>query len=113
MRQQDTDIALVKFLIAHKADLNPRSRVGLTPLNLASQEGHIAIVVMLLQEGADPLLADDYGYLPIHLAAGENHPDVVKILIEQGGCSPDQVRHTALQSIDFHLEKNGQTSDRI
>ena len=83
------------------------------PLTAASQEGHLASVVTLLQAGADPLLPDDDGALPIHFAAQKNHPEVVKILIEQGGCSPDQVRHTALQSIDFHLEKNGQTSDRI
>ena len=106
-------IDLVELLISHKADLNSRSRIEATPLHGASQEGHLAIVVTLLEAGADPLLPDRNGVLPIHFAAIENHPEVVKILIEQGGCSPDQVRHTALQSIDFHLEKNGQTSDRI
>ena len=106
-------IALVELLISHKADLNSRSRIGGTPLHLASQEGHLACLVKLLQAGADPLLPRHDGVLPIHKAADNNHPEVVKTLIEQGGCSPDQVRHTALQSIDFHLEKNGQTSDCI
>ena len=104
---------IIQLLLSHKADVNSRSRTEATPLHLASQEGHLASVVTLLQAGADPLLPKHDGQLPIHLAAQRNHVEVVRILIEQGGCSPDQVRHTALQSIDFHLEKNGQTSDRI
>ena len=102
---------IIQLLLSHKADVNSRSRIEFTPLHCASQEGHLASVVTLLQAGADPLLPQVDGALPIHLAAARNHPEAVKILIEQGGCSPDQVRHTALQSIDFHLEKNGQTSD--
>ena len=79
--------------------------MGGTPLLFASQEGHIASVRTLLQAGADPMLPDDEGALPIHLAAAFNHHKVVRILIEEGGCSPDQVRHTALQSID-HLSNS-------
>ena len=93
---------IVKLLLSHKADVNSRSKTEATPLHAASQEGHLVSVVALLQAGADPLLPQVDGSLPIHLAAGENHHEVVKILIEQGGCSPDQVRHTALQSLD-HL----------
>ena len=88
-------IALCGLLISHKADVNSMDRTGFTPLHCASQEGHLASVVTLLQAGADPLLPNHGGVLPIHKAAQLNHPDVVKILIEQGGCSPDQVRHTA------------------
>ena len=60
---------------------------------------------ILLQAGADPLLSQESGALPIHKAAQGNHDEVVSILMKQGGCSPDQVRHTALQSID-HLYKS-------
>ena len=104
---------IIQLLLSHKADVNSRSRTEATPLHCASQEGHLASVVTLLLAGADPLLPKHRGALPIHSAAQRNHVEVVRILIEQGGCSPDQVRHTALQSIDFHLEKNGQTSDRV
>ena len=88
------------MLLSHKADVNSRDKTGFTPLLAASQEGHLASVVALLQAGADPLLPQDDGGLPIHKAAAKNHHEVVRILIEKGGCSPDQVRHTALQSID-------------
>ena len=98
-------IALVELLISHKADVNSRSRTEATPLLLASQEGHLASVLTLLQAGADPLLPKHNGQLPIHKAADHNHHKVVRILIEEGGCSPDQVRHTALQSLD-HLSNS-------
>ena len=96
-------IDLCELLISHKADLNSKNKIDQTPLLCASQEGHLASVVTLLQAGADPLLPDHRGFLPIHLAAWKNHPKVMRILIEQGGCNIDQVRHTALQSIDFLL----------
>ena len=91
---------IIQLLLSHKADVNSRCRLEATPLHCASQQGHLAFVVTLLQAGADPLLPDEDGFLPIHKAAEKNHAEVVKILIEEGGCSPDQVRHTALQSID-------------
>ena len=93
---------IIQLLLSHKADVNSRSRTEFTPLHCASQQGHLASVVTLLLAGADPLLPKRDGALPIHLAAHKNHVEVVRILMEQGGCSPDQVRHTALQSRD-HL----------
>ena len=95
-------MGIIQLLLSHKADVNSRTRTESTPLHCASQEGHLASVVTLLQAGADPLLPDEDGVLPIHQAARDNHSEVVRILIEEGGCSPDQVRQTALQSLD-HL----------
>ena len=94
--------SLLQLLISqkYKPNLNIRTRLESTPLHLASQEGHLACVKKLLQAGADPLLPQVDGTLAIHKAADHNHDEVVWILLEQGGCSPDQVRHTALQSID-------------
>ena len=91
---------IIQLLLSHKVDVNSRNRRGATPLLLASQEGHVASVVSLLQAGADPLLPTHNGALPIDQAAQKNQSEVVRILIEQGGCSPDQVRHTVLLSID-------------
>ena len=91
---------IIQLLLSHnshnKADVNSRNRIEATPLHCASTEGHIVSVVTLLQAGADPLLPNRDGVLPIHKAAQYNHHEVVRILIEEGGCSPDQVRHTAL-----------------
>ena len=97
---------IIQLLLSHKADVNSRNRTEATPLLLASQEGHLASVVTLLQAGADPLLPQVDGALPIHKAAQHNHVEVVRILIEQGRCSPDQVRHTALQSSFFLVKES-------
>ena len=86
---------IIRLQLSDNADINSRSRTGATPLHLASKEGHLASVLTLLQAGADPLLAQADGVLPIHKAAKHNKSEVVRILIKQGGCSPDQVRHTA------------------
>ena len=90
--------SLIQLLLtSHKAYVNSRNQLELTPLHLACQEGHLASVMTLLLEGADPLLPQVEGALPIHMAAQRNQSEVVRILIEQGWCSPDLVRHTALQ----------------
>ena len=94
--------SIIQLLLSHKADVNSRDRRGFTPLHNASQEDHLTSVMTLLEAGADPLLPKYDGALPIGMAAQQNHSRVVKILIEQGRCSPDQVRQTALQSLD-HL----------
>ena len=86
--------SIIQLLLSHKADVNSRSSLEVTPLFLASQGGHLASVLTLLQAGADPLLADVKGTLPIHIAAIFNHSEVVRILIVEGRCSPDQVRNT-------------------
>ena len=92
---------IIQLLLSHNADINSRNRTEATALFYASYEGHLPSVLTLLQAGADPLLPEINGALPIHMAAYHNHTEVVRVLIEQGGCSPDQVRHTALQS-DCH-----------
>ena len=91
--------SLLQLLLSYKANVNSRNKIESTPLTAASQEGHLASVVTLLQAGADPLLPQVDGGLPVHLAAQKNQSGVVRILIEQGGCSPDQVRQTALSPL--------------
>ena len=97
--------SLLRLLLKSKPNLNIRNRRESTPLHSASQEGHLTCVKKLLEAGADQLLPDYQGFLPIHSAADHNHDEVVWILIKQGECSPDQVRHTALQLI-FNLDQD-------
>lgn len=42
---------MVEFLLWSKADPDPRSSYGLTPLALAAQNGHTEILEILLRKG--------------------------------------------------------------
>ena len=87
----------IKLLLSHKADVNSRSKTGVTPLYIACSEGHLASVVTLLQAGADPLMSAVDGSQPIHKAAQQNQSDVVRMLVEKTENNIDQVRHITLQ----------------
>ena len=81
---------LVDALLSWEAIVNPQNHGGLTPLNVACQEGHLACVLALLKAGASVSLPIINGSLPIHAAAVQNRVEIVRTLLDYG-CSPDMV----------------------
>lgn len=57
---------------------------GMTPLMLASKEGHIACVESLLNAGADPNIKAGPGRTAVRLARNAGHTDIVDMLKEAG-----------------------------
>ncbi|EAQ84384.1 hypothetical protein CHGG_08398 [Chaetomium globosum CBS 148.51] len=91
-------LELVQFLHGRGAYLNSGDAKGVTPLWLASQQGHARIVEFLLEHNANPdaRTIDTFHY-PIHEAAHKGHTDTVAALVrhkarvnvvERGGWSP-------------------------
>ena len=77
------NVAGVKRLLAHGADVNEPFEDGLTPVCSAAALGHVDMIRFLLGQGAD--LADIYGYCyPLKLAAHHGQVEVVKFLLEAG-----------------------------
>eukprot|EP00439_Symbiodinium_sp_Y106_P023855 s1984_g2.t3 len=59
-------------------------RWSLTPLRLASCNGHVEIVRLLLEAGADKDLADNDGYTPLISASSRGHVEIARLLLEAG-----------------------------
>ncbi|HYT96804.1 MAG TPA: ankyrin repeat domain-containing protein [Casimicrobiaceae bacterium] len=73
--------ATVDVLLAAKAKVNAKNRVGDTPLMGAALNGHLDIVRKLRTQGAD---LDPPGWTALIYAATGGHDDVVAYLLDQG-----------------------------
>ncbi|ELT93193.1 hypothetical protein CAPTEDRAFT_46842, partial [Capitella teleta] len=79
---------IVQMLIEHGADANRNNESQISPLHIASHEGHARIVKILLGNNADPNKTDKYGDCALHrvmINAEMDHQtrdDIVHLLIE-------------------------------
>ena len=56
----------------------------MTPLWIASQNGHLEVVRLLVDAGADKDKAHNDGWTPLHRACFKGHVEVVRLLVEAG-----------------------------
>ena len=73
---------------------NCQSRLGLSPIHLASRCGHVACLETLLQCGADPDSLDSVGRTPLFYAVYNGHTEAVHVLIEKGKANIWHLDHT-------------------
>jgi ankyrin repeat protein len=79
----------VEYLIAHGAEIELRSRNGMTPLFYAASTGQDDMIQLLLSKGANLNvmgLSDSLGnYLtPLMIAGIHDHPETLKLLVAKG-----------------------------
>ncbi|KAF4556688.1 Ankyrin repeat-containing protein 30 [Elsinoe fawcettii] len=79
---QETSNTMIRFLLAHGADINKQDSHGDTPLHLAAATGNIEVITTLLEHSADPDLADWTGRTPLYAAVERGHQAAVTLLIE-------------------------------
>ena len=79
-----SDITKIRELIKDGADVDVRNRYGVTPLLMASQNGHVEIVKLLLQAKADVDAATTRtgGLTSLWAASEVGHAEIVKLLLE-------------------------------
>lgn len=79
-----SDVAAVRQALAGGADANEPSRLGVTPLYLASSNGDAELIRLLLDAGADPNARDTVGETMLMAAVGSGEPDAVEALLDAG-----------------------------
>lgn len=77
-------IAIVKDLLAHRADPNvvAKDDTGWTALIAAAHKGHVDVIRVLLDHGADFTIKDKEGKTALVWAEAQGHADVARVLTE-------------------------------
>ena len=66
------------------AEIDPRNRLGRTPLDFASNRGHVAVMERLLEEGARIEAADKFGVTALMAACRMGNLESAKCLLHRG-----------------------------
>jgi HEAT repeat protein len=77
-------LALRKFLIFKRMDVNAVDKDGCTPLYIASANGHKDIAELLVAKGADVMAVNNNGWSPLHIASANGHKDIAELLVAKG-----------------------------
>jgi ankyrin repeat protein len=95
------DIDTVDKLIhrVYSVDMKDES-TGMTPLMLASQNGHIHIVEKLVEKGADKNLQNNSGNTPLMLAIINKHEYIIRFLLEKGADTNEDMLFYVLNMYD-------------
>lgn len=76
---------IVKFLIdIDNSQIDRADSRGVTPLLIASFNGHKGVVKILLEKGANFERKNDDGVNPLHAASENGHKSVVKLILKSG-----------------------------
>ena len=95
------NINAVKKQLAAGVDVNEMMIVGMSPLQIASGEGHREIVELLITEGADVKAKDSFiGRTALGHASMDGHKEIAELLITNGASvtAMDNIGSTPLHS---------------
>ena len=81
LQEQGILLAVLRDLLEHKAEVNARTKNGLTPLHFAASSNNATATQMLLDHGAKVYARTNYGLTPLHFAAGNNNVQAIQVLI--------------------------------
>ena len=74
----------MRLLIERGATIDQADNDGVTPLYVASQNGHEAVVRLLIERGATIDQAENHGWTPLRIAILFDHESVASVLLELG-----------------------------
>ncbi|XP_044764526.1 putative ankyrin repeat protein RF_0381 [Coccinella septempunctata] len=102
---------VVQYIVGRNADVNKKSRSGLTPLHESISSKSVDMMKILLESGADMEIKSEAGQTPLHFALEYKNIDQIRTLIMNGANvnSTDNLGGTPLHalcsrgSFDFEL----------
>ena len=75
----------VKILLDRGAEVNAKTKDGVTTLMRAGIGGNTSIVKMLLEHGADVKSVDRFGHNTRYYAGLYHHPEIAEMIAKAGG----------------------------
>lgn len=75
-------VAVVRYLIAHHANVNATDKFLWTPLHYAVANGYVRIVRLLLNANANPTARAANGMRPWHIARSEEQDEIEQLIFE-------------------------------
>jgi outer membrane protein assembly factor BamB len=107
-------VSKVTVALGAGADVNAKSRYGVTALMFAADKGHFDVVKHLLDKGADPNLLDTfYQTRALDLALMNNHLAVTRLLLERGSKGAPSALMAAVRRADRSLVEAALASEEI
>ena len=100
------NLIVVESMLKAGADVNAKSKNGLTPLHLAAYCCHLRVVKALIEAGADVNSKNKRNWTPLHGAANMNmdYVEIVRVLIQAGA---DFNMKTQEGSTAMHIASHG------
>jgi len=86
------NIEAVKQHLAAGADVNAKTKSGLTPLHHAAFYGHMEIAELLIEKGADVKAKDMNGKTPLDEAIKRKHTEIADFLRKHGGKTGEELK---------------------
>ncbi len=109
------NLAIVKALIQHHADVNQHDKSHRTPLYLSSALGQLDITRSLLNAGAIVNLPnnDSFGSTPLLAAASRGHDEIIDLLIQAGAdVNEENLRESTPLEL-AHTNKHERTAEKL
>ncbi|EAY13676.1 ankyrin repeat protein, putative [Trichomonas vaginalis G3] len=76
--------SLLEYFISNGADINAKTKGGLTPLHIAAFKNYQETSEILISNGADINAKTEFSWTPLHIAARNNCKETSEILISNG-----------------------------
>lgn len=75
---------MVALLLHNRANVNAKSKNGLTPMHLCAQNDRVNVASILAKNNADISPQTNEGYTPLHAAAHFGQMNMVRFLLKNG-----------------------------